>query len=77
MEHKINHLEMTVAEILDRWPAVISIFLEYRLSCVGCSMSEFETLSDAVEIYHLPREQFLGEVEKAIRSSSVDQILEV
>jgi hybrid cluster-associated redox disulfide protein len=61
---KIN--QMTVAEILDRWPQTIPVFLRYQTSCVGCSMNIFETLEDAMRIYHLQQTDFLKDLERSI-----------
>jgi len=55
-----------VAEILERWPQVIPIFLKHRMSCVGCLMAPFESLSDAARIYQIPFEHFLDELQGAI-----------
>lgn len=59
---------MTISEILDDWPEIIPIFLNHRMACVGCSLADFMTLEDALEIYHLNKESFIEEIENAIRS---------
>jgi hybrid cluster-associated redox disulfide protein len=61
--------QMTVAEILERWPQTIPVFLRYQTSCVGCSMNIFETLEDAMRIYHLQQTDFLGDLERSIQSA--------
>jgi hybrid cluster-associated redox disulfide protein len=38
---------LPVAEIMSRWPATIGVFLRFRLHCVGCPVSAFNTLEDA------------------------------
>jgi hybrid cluster-associated redox disulfide protein len=59
---------MTISEILDHWPEIIPIFLNHRMACVGCSLADFMTLEDALDIYHLNKEPFIEEIENAIRS---------
>jgi len=59
---------MTISEILDRWPEIIPIFLNRRMACVGCSLADFMTLEDALEIYHLNMESFIEEIENAIQT---------
>jgi hybrid cluster-associated redox disulfide protein len=61
--------QMTVAEILDRWPQTIPVFLRYQTSCVGCSMNIFETLDDAMRIYHLQQTNFFRDLERSIQSA--------
>lgn len=63
---KITH-QMTIAEILKRWPQTIPVFLRYQTSCVGCSMNIFETLEDAIHIYHLQQTDFFKDLERSIQ----------
>jgi len=59
---------MTISEILDLWPEIIPIFLNHRMACVGCSLADFMTLEDALDIYHLNKESFIEEIENAVQS---------
>jgi hybrid cluster-associated redox disulfide protein len=52
----------SVADLLARAPQAVDVFLHHRMSCVGCSMSSFETLEDAAKIYGIPLETLLVEV---------------
>jgi hybrid cluster-associated redox disulfide protein len=65
-----NTLQMTVADIFDRWPEVIPIFLSHKMACVGCSLADFMTLEDALDIYHLNKESFIEEIKNAIQTQS-------
>lgn len=61
-------LQMTISEILDRWPEIIPIFINRRMACVGCSLADFMTLEDALDIYHINMEPFIEEIELAIQT---------
>ena len=39
--------EMTVDEVMRRWPATIRVFLDFRMNCVGCPIAQFHTVEDA------------------------------
>jgi hybrid cluster-associated redox disulfide protein len=58
---------MTIAALLREWPETIPVFLGHRMACVGCSMSSFETVRGAAEIYRLQFEGFYSELETVIR----------
>ncbi len=58
--------QSSVAELLERCPQVIPIFLKNRMSCVGCNMASFETLEDAARIYGVNLEQFMQELTRLI-----------
>lgn len=62
-------LEMLVAELLEKHPEAAPVFLKYRMNCLGCEMSPFETLGDALRIYHLPMQPFLQELNAALASA--------
>ena len=59
-------LSLTIAEIMDRWPQCVPVFLAHKLDCVGCPMAPFETLAEIIEIYQLPQKAFLRELTTAI-----------
>jgi iron-sulfur cluster assembly accessory protein len=40
--------EMTMGEILQRWPRSAEIFQDYGLHCFGCHVNIFESLADGV-----------------------------
>ena len=67
MEHAQLTAEVTVAEVMDRWPETISVFFRYRMACVGCPMAPFATLAEVAVIYSLDLECFLNELRQAIR----------
>lgn len=68
MDKKMITPETTVADLLARWPQVIPIFLQHHMSCVGCSMSAFETLADAAKIYKVNLPDFIAELATRIES---------
>jgi hybrid cluster-associated redox disulfide protein len=59
MPTQLITLDHCMDEILDRWPVTIKLILEYRMACVGCSLSSFDTLKDALEAYNLPQDAVL------------------
>ena len=62
-------LHLTITVILERWPEVIPVFLNHKMSCVGCSLADFMTLEDALEIYKLEKETFIERLTRAIEKN--------
>jgi hybrid cluster-associated redox disulfide protein len=58
--------DQNIADLLDRWPQIIPLFMERRMFCVGCQMARFETLVGATAIYGLSLPQFLNEINQTI-----------
>lgn len=57
---------MTVDEILRRWPQTVQVFRSYALSCLGCAIAPFCEVTAVAKIYNLPEEQFLADLQQAI-----------
>jgi hybrid cluster-associated redox disulfide protein len=60
-----------IQDIMVRWPQTIPVFLGHRMNCVGCSMSAFELLEDALNIYCLPVESFMEELNSIVERTEV------
>jgi hybrid cluster-associated redox disulfide protein len=56
-----------VQDIMIRWPQTIPVFLGHRMNCVGCNMAAFEVLEDALDIYCLPVEPFMEQLNQIIK----------
>ena len=67
MEHSQLTATLTVAEVMDRWPQTIPIFLRHRMACIGCPIGPFETLAKAAEIYGIEPDCFTKELQQTIR----------
>lgn len=59
--------ELTVAELLARWPQAIPVFLRHEMACVGCSISSFEVLADVTAVYGIPLPGFIAELQQTIQ----------
>jgi hybrid cluster-associated redox disulfide protein len=66
MENVLITPNLVVAELLNRWPQTMPVFIRHRLYCVGCLMSPFDTLHDVVCNYRLPEQPFFAELRQAI-----------
>ena len=44
---------MTVAEVLEKWPETVTVFQEFKTACVGCVMAPFDTMADVARIYEI------------------------
>jgi hybrid cluster-associated redox disulfide protein len=59
------HADQTVAEVLATWPQTIRVFLDHGMACVGCTMSTFDTIGEAVANYDGTVDTFLAELGRA------------
>jgi hybrid cluster-associated redox disulfide protein len=63
--------DMTVAEVLEQWPKVVSVFQEYKTACVGCSMAPFDTMVDVAREYDLSLLEFMAALDRAVNGTGV------
>ncbi len=55
-----------VQNLLDEYPDILPVFRDWKLDCLGCSMSTFCTLREVADDYQLDLEQLLQEIRQAI-----------
>ncbi|HLO15535.1 MAG TPA: hypothetical protein VK206_11945 [Anaerolineales bacterium] len=63
MDTTTIHINLTVNQILQRWPRAFSVFMENKTKCPGCFMQQFCTLKDVAETYQISLEQLINEIE--------------
>lgn len=57
---------LLVAEIMNRWPVTLGVFIDLGMHCVGCPIGMFHTLADAAEEHDLPLDVVAAEIAAAI-----------
>lgn len=40
-------IDMSLSEIMARWPPTIRVFIDRRMHCVGCPIAPFHTVAEA------------------------------
>ncbi|MCB8961762.1 MAG: DUF1858 domain-containing protein [Ardenticatenales bacterium] len=71
MKHQPISPEMSIADLMRNWPATIAVFQRHRMACVGCAIAPFNSVAKAAEIYGLPLETFLAELQAAIQKEQL------
>lgn len=70
MRHQAAALDdLSVKEIMDRWPETASAFIARRMHCVGCPIGSFHTLTDAAGEHRLDAVALAVDVESGIKAS--------
>lgn len=42
---------MTIEEVLSKYPGANGVFLKYGLDCSGCQIAEYESIGHAAKVY--------------------------
>jgi hybrid cluster-associated redox disulfide protein len=49
-----------VGEVMTARHATIRVFLDFRMRCIGCPISDFHTVDDACKEHGVDRDEFLA-----------------
>ena len=58
--------EMTIKEVLEKYPKATSVFINHGLHCVACAFAQEETIEEAVKVHQINLEDFLEDLNKKI-----------
>lgn len=56
-------IDMSLAEIMARWPPTIRVFIDRGMHCVGCPIAPFHTVVEAAGEHRLDLAELSGELE--------------
>ena len=73
MDTATIHIQLTVEEVLERWPKVFSVFMNNKTKCPGCFMQHFCTLRDVAETYQISSEKLIDEIERVTETESTQR----
>ena len=65
--------EMTVEDVLRRWPKTADVFGRHNMACVGCPVAPFYTVSEAAAVYKLSPSDFVAELEGVIETIAIQE----
>ena len=57
---------MSVDEIMRRWPATIRVMIRHRMLCIGCPIGVFHTVADAAAAHAMDEAAFSAELLSAM-----------
>ena len=60
MKETAPTLDMTVDQVMNRWPASIRVFMDFKMSCVGCPIATFHSVDEASREHVIDTAVFLG-----------------
>ncbi|WP_312857884.1 DUF1858 domain-containing protein [Mesorhizobium zhangyense] len=60
--------DMSVDEIMRRWPATIRVMIRHRMLCIGCPIGIFHTVADAAAAHAMEEATLVAELLAAMRS---------
>lgn len=65
--------EMTVDEIMRRWPSTIRVMIRNEMLCIGCPIGIFHTVADACHAHRVDLAAFSEELIEAMNTDPMAQ----
>jgi len=62
--------EMTIEEIISRYPQTLKVFARFGLDCAGCQIASVEALEHGAGVHRVSIDQLLQELNAAIAAPS-------
>jgi hybrid cluster-associated redox disulfide protein len=64
MNTEILHPQLTIADVLKKWPQTYSVFRNRNMGCIGCLLQRFCSIQDVAETYEVDLPDLIEELEK-------------
>lgn len=58
--------DMAIAEVIQKHPDLIPIFLQHGLGCLGCAMASFETIEQGALAHGMDVEALMKDLNDAV-----------
>jgi hybrid cluster-associated redox disulfide protein len=59
MKELVPTSDMTVDQVMNRWPASIRVFMDFKMGCIGCPIATFHSVDDASREHNVDGAAFL------------------
>ena len=58
--------DMTVDQVMKRWPASMRVFLDFRMGCIGCPIATFHSVEEAGREHAINGGAFLAALQAVV-----------
>jgi len=58
--------EMTIEEVMTRYPETLPVFAHYGIGCTACSASQYDDLATGARVHGIDLDQLLEELNAAV-----------
>ena len=69
MDTQLLFAQLTVEDILKKWPLTFSVFRNRNTDCVGCLLQRFCSLKDVAETYEVELHDLTRDLEQCVKAN--------
>ena len=60
--------EMTIKEVIDKYPQSAMVFMKYNVGCIGCLAASFEKVKDIATVHGIDVKALVKDLNLAIQT---------
>ena len=60
--------DMTIKEVIDKYPEVAIVFMKHNISCIGCPAASFERIKDIAGIHGTDVKTLLKDINEVVKN---------
>ena len=64
-EDKITE-DMTIREVIEKYPETATVFAKYNIGCIGCIAASFERIKDIAGVHGTDVKAFVKDLNEAV-----------
>ena len=57
--------EMSIMEVVEKWPQTVDVFMAYGMGCLGCAMAHFENIEQGAMAHGMDIPALMADLNKA------------
>lgn len=65
--------DMSILEVVQKYPATIEVFRKYGMGCFGCSAARFENIEQGATAHSVDVEALIADLNKAVANDIAPQ----
>lgn len=58
--------QMTISEVVQKYPSTVEVFMNHGLSCVGCAAARFENIAQGAAVHGIDVEKLVDDLNASI-----------
>ena len=61
--------DMSIQEVVEKYPQVIQVFMMHGLGCVGCAIANFENIEQGASAHGIDVDKLVADLNKAVEDT--------
>ncbi|HOO96970.1 MAG TPA: DUF1858 domain-containing protein [Caldisericia bacterium] len=68
-DNNVITADMTLGDVIKKWPVSAEIFFKFGLHCIGCHISAYESIEDGAKAHGIDPVELVKALNEAINKS--------